>query len=76
MVQRHKETRKVIEVAKIIINKIYSKKKIKIIFKNGKFKEANLLKLNSYKANKYLKWSTRWSMLQGLYKQLNGMIFM
>ena len=30
---RHKETRKVIEVAKIIINKIYSKKKkIKIIF--------------------------------------------
>ena len=65
---RHKETRKVIEVAKIIINKIYSKKKIKIIFKKGKFKEANLLKLNSYKANKYLKWSTRWSMLQGLYK--------
>ena len=65
---RNKESKKVIEVAKIIINKIYSKKKIKIIFKKGKFKEANLLKLNSNKANKYLKWSTRWSMLKGLDK--------
>ena len=65
---RHSETKKVIEVAKIIINKIYSKKKIKIIFKKGKFKEANLLKLNSNKANKYLGWSTRWSMVKGLNK--------
>lgn len=65
---RNKETKKVIDVSKIIINKIYSKKKIKIVFKKGNFKEANLLKLNSFKANKYLKWTTRWSMLQGLNK--------
>ena len=65
---RLKETKKVIEVAKIIINKISSKKKINIIYKKGNFKEANLLKLNSNKANKFLKWSTRWSMLQALNK--------
>ena len=68
---RHKETKKVIEVAKIIINKIYSKKKIKIIYKKSNFKEANLLKLNSNKANKFLKWSTKWSMLQALNKTAN-----
>ena len=65
---RLNETKKVIEVAKIIINKIYSKKKIKVIFKKGKFREAKLLKLNSNKAAKYLDWSTKWSMLKGLNK--------
>ena len=39
-----------------------------VFFKKGKFKEANLLKLNSNKANKYLGWSTRWSMIKGLNK--------
>lgn len=63
-----RETKKVSEVAKIIINKILSKKKIKIIHKKGNFKEAVLLKLNSNKANKHLKWSTRWSMFQALSK--------
>ena len=41
------------EVAKFIINNIYKKKNINIIFKKEIFKEANLLKLNSNKANKY-----------------------
>ena len=45
---RHKETKKVIEVAKFIINKIYSKKKIKIIFKKVKFKKI------TSKTEKYL----------------------
>ena len=37
------------------------KEKIKILFKKGSFKESTLLKLNSNKANKKLKWKTRWT---------------
>ncbi len=65
---RSNETKNVYDVAKFIINNIFSKRKIKIIYKKGNFKEANLLKLNSNKANKFLNWSTRWSMLKALKK--------
>ena len=65
---RENETKKVLEVAKFIINNIYKKKNINIIFKKGNFKEANLLKLNSNKAKKILNWTTRWTMSQGLSK--------
>lgn len=65
---RNKETKNVYDVANIIIKNVYAKKSIKIIYQKANFKEANLLKLNSNKANKILKWSTKWSMPQALQK--------
>jgi CDP-glucose 4,6-dehydratase len=65
---RNKETKNVYDVANIIIKNVYAKKSIKIIYQKANFKEANLLKLNSNKANKILKWSTKWSMPQALKK--------
>ena len=65
---RNKETKNVYDVANIIIKNVYAKKSVKIIHQKANFKEANLLKLNSNKANKILKWSTKWSMPQALKK--------
>jgi CDP-glucose 4,6-dehydratase len=56
------QTKNVKEVAKIVMRIVDKKEKIKIIFKKGLFKESTLLKLNSNKANKKLKWKTRWTM--------------
>lgn len=43
--------------------------KIKVRFnKNNKFKEANLLKLNSNKALKNLNWKCKWTMEQSIYQ--------
>ena len=58
---RSNDTKKVKEVAKIVMKIVDKKEKIKIIFKKGLFKESTLLKLNSNKANKKLKWKTRWT---------------
>ena len=58
---RSNDTKKVKEVAKIVMKIVDKKEKIKILFKKGSFKESTLLKLNSNKANKKLKWKTRWT---------------
>ena len=62
------EVKNVKEVAKIIISHIEKGRKTRIIFKKGSFEEANLLKLNSEKANKFLNWKTKWTMNQALKK--------
>ena len=56
------QTRSVKEVVNIVMKIIDKKSKFKIFIKKGTFKESTLLKLNSNKANKKLKWKTRWSM--------------
>ncbi len=56
------QTKSVQEVVKIMMSIIDKKKKCKIFIKKGNFKESTLLKLNSNKANKKLKWKTRWTM--------------
>ena len=58
---KNRETKNVQEVAKIVMKIIDKKGKLKIIFKRGSFKESTLLKLNSNKANKKLKWKTKWT---------------
>ena len=58
---KSRETKKVQEVAKIVMKIVDKKGKIKILFKKGLFKESTLLKLNSNKANTKLKWKTRWT---------------
>ena len=63
-----KEVKNVREVAKIIMSQIEQGEKTKIIFKKGSFEEANLLKLNSKKANEFLHWRTKWTMNQALKK--------
>lgn len=54
------ETMKVKKVVKLFFNFLNLKKKI--IFKKGNFKETNLLKLDSTKALKKLKWKNKWNM--------------
>jgi len=56
------QTKSVREVIKIVMDVIDKNKRCKIIKKKGKFKESNLLKLNSNKSYKKLNWKTRWSM--------------
>ncbi len=58
---KSREIKNVQEVARIVMKIIDKKRKLKIIFKKGLFKESTLLKLNSNKANKKLKWRTRWT---------------
>ena len=55
----HKSMR-VKDIVKLFFKFIGVKKKV--IFKKGKFKEANLLKLNSSKALKNLNWKNSWNM--------------
>ena len=59
-------TKSVREIAKIVLKIIDKNKKFKIFVKKGNFKESTLLKLNSNKANKKLKWKTRWSMTKSI----------
>ena len=54
------------DIVKLFFKFIGVKKKI--IFKKGKFKEANLLKLNSSKALKNLNWKNSWNMRESLIK--------
>ncbi len=61
----HKSMR-VKDIVKLFFKFIGVKKKI--IFKKGKFKEANLLKLNSSKALKNLNWKNSWNMRESLIK--------
>ena len=56
------QTKSVREVIKTVMGIIDKNRKCKIIIKKGQFKESTLLKLNSNKSNKKLKWKTRWSM--------------
>jgi len=56
------ETKSVQEVAKIVMKIIDKREKFKVVVKKGNFKESTLLKLNSNKAKKKLKWKTRWTM--------------
>ena len=60
------KTLNVRNVVKLFFKFIGCKKKI--IFKKGNFKETNLLKLNSNKALKYLKWKNTWSMKDSILK--------
>lgn len=41
------------------------------VLKNNKYKETNVLKLNSSKAKKILKWSSKWSLSKALDKTLD-----
>ena len=59
---QNNQTKNVKTVAKIVMKIVDKKRKIKMVFKKGDFKESTLLKLNSNKANKKLKWKTRWTM--------------
>ena len=43
----------------------------KIVIKKSKFKEANLLKLNSTKAIKLLKWKNTWGMKKSILETAN-----
>ena len=56
------QTKNVKTVAKIVMKIVDKKRKIKMVFKKGDFKESTLLKLNSNNSNKKLKWKTRWTM--------------
>jgi|TARA_B110000259_G_C14010795_1_gene399541 CDP-glucose 4,6-dehydratase len=60
------ETMKVKNIVELFFKSL--KSKTKIIFKKGNFKEANLLKLNSSKGLKKLKWQNNWSMRSSIVK--------
>ena len=60
------ETMKVKNIVELFFKSL--KSKTKIIFKKGNFKEANLLKLNSSKSLKKLKWQNNWSMRSSIVK--------
>ena len=59
-----RETIEVKDVAKLFFGFIGISKKVFI--KKGKFKEANLLKLNSNKAINILKWKSKWNMKKSI----------
>ncbi len=61
-----KETMQVKKVVKLLLH--YLGKNKKIIVKKGNFKEAILLKLNSSKATKLLKWENKWNMKRSINK--------
>ena len=60
------ETMKVQNIVELFFKSL--KSKTKIIFKKGNFKEANLLKLNSSKSLKNLKWKNNWNMRTSIIK--------
>lgn len=60
------ETMKVKNIVELFFKSL--KFKTKIIFKKGNFKEANLLKLNSSKVLKKLKWKNNWNMRNSIVK--------
>ena len=61
-----RETMQVVKVVKLLFNSLGIKKNL--LIKKGKFKEANLLKLNSNKAIKKLKWQNRWNMKKSIHE--------
>ncbi len=60
------ETMKVKSIVELFFKSLSFRKKI--IFKKGKFKEANLLKLNSTNALSKLKWRNTWNMRNSILK--------
>ena len=60
------ETMKVKSIVELFFKSLSFRKKI--IFKKGNFKEANLLKLNSYNALNKLKWKNTWNMRMSILK--------
>lgn len=61
-----KETKKVQDIVNILLECLNLKVKTKIVIRKSSFKESNLLKLNSKKANKLLKWNTKWQMKESI----------
>lgn len=60
------ETMKVKDIVKLFFKHLNFKRKL--IIKKGKFKETNLLKLNSSKALNILRWKNKWNMKQSILK--------
>ena len=60
------ETMKVKDIVKLFFKHLNFKRKL--IIKKGKFKETNLLKLNSSKALNILRWQNKWNMKQSILK--------
>ena len=58
------ETMNVREVVRLLFYKLGFKENL--IVKKSNFKEANLLKLNSNKAYKYLNWNNKWKMRESI----------
>jgi len=55
-----------------IVKKIKKKKKIKVkIYRKQKFFETNILKMNSKKAKKFLKWYPKWNIKKSIKKTLD-----